>query len=73
VRGQLLADVVPLSASQSPLTRPVLVSPSAAVASPAVAGRLTIPAAVAGGLVALGLLILGGTREQRRRSPRLHR
>ncbi len=73
VRGQLLADVVPLSASQSPLTRPVLASPSAAVASPAPARPLTVPAAGAGGLVALGLLVLGGTREQRRRSPRLHR
>lgn len=73
VRGQLLADVVPLSASQSPLTRPVIASPRAAVASPALAARLTIPAAAAGGLVALGLLILGGAREQRRRSPRLHR
>jgi hypothetical protein len=73
VRGQLLADVVPLSASQSPLTRPVLASPSAAVASPASAGRLTVPAGIAGGIVVLGLLGLGGAREQRRRSPRLHR
>jgi MYXO-CTERM domain-containing protein len=32
-----------------------------------------VPAAVIGGIVVLGLLALGGAREQRRRSPRLHR
>ncbi|HEY3773032.1 MAG TPA: hypothetical protein VGL69_08575 [Solirubrobacteraceae bacterium] len=73
VQGRLLADVVPVSASQSPLTRPVLPSESAAVASPAPATRITVPAAVIGGIVVLGLLALGGAREQRRRSPRLHR
>jgi hypothetical protein len=73
VQGRLLADVVPVSASQSPLTRPVLASRSAAVASPAPTARFTVPAAVIGGLVVLGLLALGGAREQRRRSPRLHR
>ena len=73
VHGQLLADVVPLSASQSPLTRPLLAAHGAAAASPAPIGRLTVPAAVVGGIIVLALLGLGATREQRRRSPRLHR
>jgi hypothetical protein len=73
VRGRLLADVVPLRAGQSPLTQPLVGPSSAALASPAPAARLTVPGAVLGGLAAFGLLALGGAREHRRRSPRLHR
>ena len=73
VRGQLLADVVPLSPARSPLAHRLLAAQSAAVASPAPTGRLTIPAALAGGVAVLGLLLVGAAREQRRRSPRLHR
>ncbi len=73
VHGELLADVVPLDASQSPLTRPLLASQGATVASAAPTAGLTIPAGVIGGALVLGLLALGGAREQRRRSPRLHR
>lgn len=73
VRGRLLADVVPPGAGQSPLTQPLVGPSSAALASPAPAARLTGPGAVLGGLAALGLLALGGAREHRRRSPRLHR
>jgi flagellar hook-length control protein FliK len=73
VRGELLADVVPLSASRSPRTHPVLDPQSAAVASPGPIGRLTVPAEVFAGIAVLGLLALGAAREQRRRWPRLHR
>jgi hypothetical protein len=73
VRGLLLADLVPLSASQSPLTHALSGQATAAVASPAPAGRLTVPGALLGGVAVLGLLGLGGAREHRRRSPSLHR
>lgn len=73
VRGRLLADVVPPGAGQSPPTQPLVGPSSAALASPAPAARLTIPGAVLGCLAALGLLALGGAREHRRRSSRLHR